>query len=165
MSDDEELDDDDILYHVTYANSLDAIANLGLVPGAGSAMGGGGNVGHSLGKVFLSDYDGVSFWFGRSQEWANHYSDDPHGDGMVPVVLRVTVPDWDEVEEDEAGSRDSRKDAWAYKGSINPEFLEVWDGEDWVDLDEDFEDIDVSVAYDEQGYPLDDRDNPLFPEL
>lgn len=48
-------------YHVTFSKNLAAISKRGLVPGSRSAMGRGGYAGHSGGKTFLSDKEGVDF--------------------------------------------------------------------------------------------------------
>ena len=59
--------EDPYVYHVTFYNRLSSISDRGLVPvgGAqGSTLGRGGYAGHSQGKVFLTELEGVPFWYG-----------------------------------------------------------------------------------------------------
>ncbi len=156
------------LYHTTYARNLPSIAKHGLRPAAKAALmrAAPGNIR----GVYLSSAEGVPFWFRKLVDWAQHDSDDPVGDGMVPVVLRVTTT-CDTVE-DTVGSRDAMSDAVVCSRPIVPGAIRVWDGERWVPLsqgvdqhkgarwveDEDF---------DEGGYAdlLGPYESPLAPRL
>lgn len=71
-------------YHCTYARNLAAIAKRGLRPSATPVLqrAAPGN----LRGVYLSDADGVPFWFRKLIDWASHDSDNPVEDGMIPVV-------------------------------------------------------------------------------
>lgn len=160
---------DNFYYHVTYFKNLDAIAEEGIAPDQTPAIGSGYGA-HKEGKVFLTVYQGVSFWHSRAEEWAYDTEDDDwFEDGYIPVILRVPASDElnDELEEDELGSQDSNRDAWMLEGSIEPDGIEVfYDGawmpiEDWNAID-----IDTAVQFHEEdgGYHimLEDDDNPLY---
>ena len=149
--------DDDFVYHVTYYKNLDSIAEEGLVPGCGSSIGrGAGYCSHSSGRVFLSNQDGVGYWYDRAEIHANDMSDDVLEDGLIPVVIRVNTKGVDSVEHDDVGSSDSCEDAWYTETAIEAPFLDVWNGDEWADLDDP---IDSSIALDEEGYFL--LTNPL----
>jgi hypothetical protein len=115
-------------YHCTYARNLPAIAKRGLRPSATPVLmrAAPGN----LRGVYLSDADGVPFWFRKLIDWAQHDSDNPVEDGMVPVVLRVTTVC--NTVEDVAGSQDSRSEAVVCSRPIVPGAIRVWNGSSWV---------------------------------
>lgn len=111
------------LYHVTFLHSLDAIASKGLVPGAGQTFG-GGYAGHSRGRVFLTEWDGVRFWMDRYEQLAHHHTDNPE-EGWVPVALRIDTRGLD-PQPDEAGSRDAMADAYFVEGRVPAGSIDVW---------------------------------------
>ena len=163
------VDDEDLdwLYHVTWYKDLGSIDESGLDTGAGKALGKGGYGGHSSGRLFMTDEGGLFFWFGRMEEHATHDSDDPLGDGHVPVVLRFPEPE--SIEPDEAGTSDAKSDAFYTEGAVDSYDIEVWDGSSWIPL-EDWGDIDPSISFDvdedegEEWHVFKDvRQNPLFP--
>ena len=128
---------DRFLFHVTYHGRLGAIARRGLTPGSARAIGGPALDAHSRGRVFLTDADGLRFWHSRAEEHAEHNSDTPLDDGLVPVVLRVDRKGMGgELEDDPQGSDDASADAFLYSERIEPARLEVWNpaGEEWTPL-------------------------------
>ena len=155
----------DYMYHVTYYKDLGSIADSGLNPGGGSAMGKGGHSGHSRGRTFMTEKDGLSFWFGRMEEHAEADSDDPLGEGYVPVSLRFPKPKG--LEEDEAGTSDAMAESYFLEGSVPPGEVELWDGNSWIALtswesvnpEESF-DVD---EYDGEKWHIFKGDNPLYP--
>lgn len=155
------VEDGDPLYHVTYFANLDGIAEQGLVAGAGHSIGGDGLAAHKAGRLFLTETEGIGFWMGRAEEWAEHNSDNPVEDWLVPVVLRVKAPADDDLEDDEIGTRDAGgRSAYHTEAAIDPDHVQVFDGEHWIPI-YDFEDIDITAAADEDGV-LFDR-SPLRP--
>lgn len=131
------------LFHVTVAAALSSIAEGGLRAGAGQGLGQQYR-GHTDRGVFFVEAEGVGFWVGRTEEWANHRSDDVFGDELVPVVLR-TLADF-EVVRDELGTRDAGAGCWIGP-SVKPEDLELWDGGAWVTVDE-HDNLDLRLAFD-----------------
>jgi hypothetical protein len=122
-------------YHATFLHNLDGIASSGLRPSGGSQFGGGYS-GHSRGRVFLSDWGGASFWMSKMEDIANHNSDFKTEDdfGWTPISLRVDIGGLEgELSEDELGRRDSGQSAaWYVEETIDPDFIEVWNGSRWV---------------------------------
>lgn len=155
----------DWAYHITYHKDLGSIESSGLVPGGGGSMGKGGYSGHSQGRTFMTEEAGLLFWFGRMEEHATNDSDDPLGDGYVPVVLRFPEPEG--LEDDEPGTSDARADSYYLEGSVPPDDMEIWDGSSWIAL-ADWDSIDP-----EESFELDEDDgeewhvfkdqNPLYP--
>jgi len=142
------------LFHVTVAAALPSIAEGGLRAGAGQGLGQQYR-GHTDRGVFFVEAGGVGFWVGKTEEWANHRSDDVFGDDLVPVVLR-TLADF-EVDRDEHGTRDAGAGCWIGP-SVMPEDLELWDGGAWVPVDE-YDSLDLRLAFDfEQEEPDEDED-------
>ena len=148
----------EVLYHVTYANRLDSIGERGLQPNQERSIGAPSYDSHARGRVFLSDARGVSLWAQRAEEFAIHNSDDPRADNLVPVVLRVQVPQ--EVQDDEEGTRDSGGRAWFVTQPIPPENIEVWDGSKWSDQ---VPDAVLAACFDGEGWFV--RDLPTVPRL
>ena len=160
------------VYHVTYANRLKSIEENGLSPKAGGVMGRGGYAGHSSGRLFLTDADGVDFWYERAEQAANDLSDNPFEDGFTPVVLRMPMPKTKFV--DEPGSSDSGHDAWYVTKRIpvgwksrRSGHVEIWDGSSWIKI-WDWNKIDFLLAYDAEQYEGEEllsfkyqNDNPL----
>jgi hypothetical protein len=116
------------LYHCTYVNRLDAIAAKGLKPSATPVLlrAAPGN----LRGVYLTIPRGVIFWFGRLIDWAEHDSDNPVEEGLVPVVLQVTTT-CDTVE-DIHGTRDALATALICPRHIVPGAIRLWNGSSWV---------------------------------
>jgi hypothetical protein len=183
------------LYHVTYYAFLAGIAEEGLQASGEQGLGqraGSVYEQHSRGKLFLTEADGVSFWFSRLQEHAEAGSDHPYEDGFTVVVLRVIVDDEDVLEPDELGSGDARAPAYyVVDGLVEPDEIMVWAGarglsreelmtgwipvEDWRMIGpekawtfEDDPDFDPEFGDGEEGegvlaWAKDDYDNPLYP--
>jgi len=122
--------DEDFLYHVTYVNSLPSIAANGLRPGRGESFSKGYS-GYSAGKLFLTDSEGMSFWFERLGDMANNRADNPVQDGLIPIAVRVPDRAFEELEDDPVGTKDSRANAYTTTESAAPSIVEVWDGEGW----------------------------------
>lgn len=158
----------EMAYHVTYFRNLQSVADDGLSPGGGSAMGRGGYSGHSRGRLFMTEKAGLFFWFGRMEEHASDLSDDPLEDGYVPVVLRFPEPEGSE--EDEPGTSDARATSLFSERGVDPSDIELWDGSSWVQVS-DWGSLDPSVSFDSEEdddgeelryfKPVDD--NPLYP--
>ena len=89
------------------------------------------------------------FWYDRAEQHAFDMSDDPMEDGLTPVVIRVDAEGLD-LEYDDVGSRDASADAWIVRESIDLEDLSVWNGSEWIDVENSWT-IDVEQAYDEDG--------------
>ena len=70
------------LFHVTYARHLDGIEEEGLQPGEGQTF--TTYAEYARGKLFLTEWPGMNFWFWRYGDWANDKSDDPLGEGLHP---------------------------------------------------------------------------------
>tara|TARA_Y100000034_G_scaffold57406_1_gene70099 strand:- start:1072 stop:1572 length:501 start_codon:yes stop_codon:yes gene_type:complete len=120
-------------YHSTFLRHLSSIASEGLVPGTGSQFS-GGYAGHSQGKIFFSDWDGVPYWFSKMENIAEAESDFKEEEDVVdwtPVVLRVDL-DCCEFYDDKPGQKDSYADAFFTKDEVDPNDIDVWDGKKWV---------------------------------
>lgn len=185
MSGDDE-DDVGYLYHVTTASRLPGIAAAGLRPGRSSFIGGASARKHRTRGVFLTEADGVRFWFGRAEVWAQDGSDDLYEDKLIPVVLRV--PDDEdllgELDTDELGSADAGAEALITSSEIDADAIEVFTPRGWraledvtstdlgnlVTLDSDFErellEALQVVDHDDEGEPIRDfkTPNPFLPE-
>lgn len=158
------------LYHVTYYERLGSIANEGLVPGRRRAIGGDIFDPHRAGAIFLTDRRGVFFWGERAVQWAENESDDPVGEKMLPVVLRVPARWEDACEVDAPGTRDAKADAFRCEVVIPPSDIEVWVGTEgqgeWRDVaqwrevpfDEGVDEDDGTLAFAAWGSP-----SPLIP--
>lgn len=139
------------VYHTTFLRNVEGIVEEGLVPSGGSQFGGGYS-GHSTGRVFVSDFDGVYFWCSKMEDIANASSDFRADDepeevfGWSPVVLRMQESDLPEdPQEDVLGMRDSGGNgAWYVTQATTVGALEIYDGRAWVPL----EDVDIERMYD-----------------
>jgi len=60
----------DYLYHATFLHNLDGIAARGLTRSGGSQFNEGYSA-HSQGRVFLSEWDAVSYWMSKMEDIAN----------------------------------------------------------------------------------------------
>jgi hypothetical protein len=139
------------VYHTTFLRNVEGIGEEGLVP-SGDSQFGGGYSGHSKGRVFFSDFDGVYFWMSKFEAIANGESDFRSDDerentfGYSPVVLRVAdlaLPE--EREMDALGFRDSGWiGAWYVTKVVPAAVLEIYDGRAWVPLEE----VDIERMYD-----------------
>lgn len=98
------------------------------------------------------------FWFNRAEEHAEGAAEAPYTEEMTPVCLRVTLRG-QAYETDEAGTRDAPARAVSTWETIPVEDLEIWDGEDWIVV-EDYDSLDTSAAYTFEENP-DDPDEPL----
>jgi 5-methylcytosine-specific restriction endonuclease McrA len=164
------------LYHVTYFNRLENISHKGLVPGSGRSIGGAAYDVHAAQGIFLTEGDGISFWYGKAEDFAEHNSDNILEDGLVPVVLKIDYEGLkSDLQSDEPGTDDSRSEAYIHTGPIEPEYLEVWDGSSWIPV-EDYWDIDIEQALDKEEMEDEDgneeeyylfkysNENPLMPQ-
>lgn len=122
------------LYHITYLFNIESIGRDGLWLGSGTTFSAGWK-GYSTGKIFLTHADGVSFWSDKLREMAEANTDTPE-DGWIPMTLRVSraaLPK--SLFADIAGARDSSADAYYVKEKIDSEYLEVWTGAEWEDVE------------------------------
>ncbi len=154
-------------FHCTYAKNLSGIAKRGLVPSAlpNLRRAAPGN----FRGVYLTEQDGLPVWFGKLEDWAWHDSDDPIGDGLVPVVLKVSTSC--RLFEDELGSSDARARAAICPRPIPPGAIRVWNGTSWIPV-RDHADVDLTLAFDRDeaedeedspGWFKPTNRNPLFP--
>jgi len=157
----QELDKPTELYHVTYSGNLPSIAESGLQAAHGEGIGGVAYQSHKEKGIFLTEAEGIDFWFDLSERWSQDRADNPYESELTPVVLQVEIPNPELLIYDEIGSDDANQDAWIYQGSIPPESIYYWDpgidtedGPGWYSLD-DYADypIDTSHAYDVQEDP------------
>ena len=123
--------EDDYLYHITYYKNLESISSDGLLPGAGSALGHGGNVGRSRGRIFFTDKEGIIYWYGKLEDMCEHHSDNPLEDEMVPVVLRTIRFDEDEEDPTAEGASYQNQQEIVRTEGVEPDDLEVWTGKAW----------------------------------
>lgn len=146
-------------YHATFLHNLDSIASSGLRPSGGSQFGGGYS-GHSRGRVFLSEWDGVSFWMSKMEPIAHDNSEFNKEDdfGWTPISLRVDIDGLEgELSDDELGRRDSGQSAaWYVEETIDPDFIEVWDGSRWVPVRSADPDTMMDQSRDAATYDSDD---------
>jgi len=158
------------VYTVTYASRLPSIASDGLLPSAPQAIGRGGYRGHSTGRIFFTDADGLAFWHSRAEEHAEHSeNEDIREDGLVPVVLRIESESITDPKIDEPGVSSATHEAWFSKSPVAPEEIEIWTGVSWSPID-DFG-IDPDDALDVEADPDDPelslasfkRSSPFFP--
>jgi len=117
------------VYHVTYVKHLASIAQKGLTPRSSANF--SGYAAHSRGKVFLCEKNGVNFWMSRLWDQAESNSDDPIEDGLLPVVVKVTVLPQSTLEDDLLGSKDSAHKAYFVEEDVPAAGLQVWTGDRW----------------------------------
>lgn len=121
------------LYHSTYIHSLPGIQTHGLTPGHGQTFR-GWYTNYAAGKLFLSEGKAVPYWIHKLRDHAHANTDNPE-EGWVPVVLSFDTDEHPvDLEADKEGSRDSFRKSWETYQSIPPEYLWVWNGEQWVEL-------------------------------
>lgn len=137
----------DHYYHVTYYSRLPSIAEKGLLTSAGGsgAIGQGGHQGHSTGRVFLATEFSAKDWFDTAEmiadvQWGARI-------GTVPVLIRVSELELD-LRKDPAGEYE----AFFVESSIEPQFLEVFNGEEWVPI-EDWTEIDPTKGLEDAVEP------------
>jgi hypothetical protein len=169
----------DWLYHVTYSGRLQSITQHGLRPGCGRSIGSSAYDSHCENRMFLTAADGIIFWHGKAEEFANHNSDNTFSDDLTPIVIAVNMDVADtRLEVDAEGTRDAGG-AKAYMTSLRipPDRLYVFHAGNWWELDDfsgDFEDAynveedDGDDDDDEDNEPLyllkENYDNPYYPQ-
>lgn len=135
------------LYHVTVYDRLSSIARSGLEPGSRSVIGRGGFAGHSAGRTFLTEFDGVSFWYERAKLHIEDMVDDPHEDEQVPVVLRIPTKRLPDLEVDKSGTRDAgSNEAFFTTEDIPAKHIDVWSGSRWIKVSQ-WRQIDIEDAF------------------
>lgn len=146
------LNANDYLYHVTFFKNIENISINGLIGGSGQLLGHGGNTGRSFGKIFLTDYNGVSHWYSKIEDMAEYHSDNILEDEAVPVVLRTLKFDEDEEDSSAEGFGYSNQSEFVRTEVISPEELEIWDGNQWLPIDE-YESVDIEKALIKEQIP------------
>ncbi len=142
------------LYHVTFLHQVPSIASSGLQPGSGTTFGGYG--GHAQGRLFFTDWGGVSFWMTKYEAIAENKTDNPEK-GWIPVVLRVKTKHLD-LRDDELGSSDARSGAYYIEQGIPSNRMAMWNGQSWAGLRSiDVEDM-VEEAKDAAVFESDEDD-------
>jgi hypothetical protein len=131
MAADEELD----FFHVTTYDRLPDIAEDGLMPDRGRGIGSAAYDAHRKGYVFLADADDLDRWHSLAERWAEYATDKPCDEDIIPVVLRVAI-DEEAVEIDDVARAEGSYGAWKYKGEIEPEYLEVFTGAEFVPIED-----------------------------
>jgi len=130
---------DEYLYHATHLGKLGAITQDGLQPSGGSQFSGGYDA-HSRGRVFVTNYAGLPYWFNRMQDIAEYNSDFKTEDDVkewTPIALRISTDNTIPYYDDAAGNRDNRVGSAYYTTqTIDPEWIEVWDGTAWVAIED-----------------------------
>ena len=140
------------VYHVTFAGRLPTIARHGLLPNARSGFGGGAYDFNKKGRIFVTEKEGIDYWFNKARDHAFDASDNVWKDGLVPVVLAVAIqhrfekdgevggrfrrmPGKGRMISDELGSSDALHDAWYTTKTIPATRLKVFNGRAWVPID------------------------------
>ncbi len=110
------------LYHVTPLPLVKLVSIEGLLPRRGGTLDTG-----TEGRVCLTIWEGVGHWYMKlcDREGA-----------PVPVVLRAKESDLEELWEDAPGKETSGALCWESQEPIDPEFLEVWNGDAWLPIEE-----------------------------
>lgn len=163
------MSDDDCFYHVTTYDRLAGIAEHGLVPGSAAGIGGAAYDANRKGYVFLTECDDVFSWHSLAEQWSEYQSETPCEDDLVPMVLRVAI-EADELEPDDVAQAELRWGSYKFKGEIEPEYLEVFDGEEFIPI-EDYDSIDPMDAcewiddddFEEGGYYAFRQTSPFLP--
>jgi hypothetical protein len=150
----------DYAYHVTYVKNLAGIAQKGLGVGRRSGMSLPGYAGHSLRKLFFSEYEDIGEWYFHAEAFAESETDNILLDEFIPVVVAFPWPDI--YEQDEASDKGFY--AWT---PVPADKIKLWDGSKWKPIRK-AGPIDVQQALDheiEDGQALvwfrQQSDNPL----
>jgi hypothetical protein len=162
----------DWLYHVTYSGRLQSITQHGLRPGCGRSIGSSAYDSHCENRLFLTAGDGIIFWYGKAEDFANHNSDNAFADDLTPIVIAVDMDVEDaKLEIDALGTRDAGgSKAYITGQRIPPDRLLVFHDGDWWRLEDfsgDFEDA-YNVEepdppeYDEDSDEEPDEEEPLY---
>ena len=120
----------DFLYHVTWLSRLPQIQARGLVFKAKRPQFGG--YGGTTDRIYLTDGEGVSYWFGKIRDILEHEYAPEVAILHAPVALRVLVKRLNKrkLREDEVANRESiHAHAFKYSAPIPPEDLSGWCGE------------------------------------
>jgi hypothetical protein len=104
---------DDYLYHVTTAPASRGILSDGLKPSKSQAFG-DSYAGHSSGRVFLTDRNGVRFWQDRIEQNLELQHDKP----PKVVVMRIPRGGVQGLQDDAAGTADARAKAYFVTGEV-----------------------------------------------
>lgn len=122
------------VYHISYLGRLDSIQSSGLEPGVSGNF--SGYTGHSKGRVFFTEADGISFWHSKMSDLAHHNTDwKSEGDAdWIPIVIRMPANKLGNAGRDQLGTSDARSNAYYMPNAAHPEWMSVWDGSEWVDL-------------------------------
>lgn len=112
--------EDDYLYHVTINRNLPGIKSKGLIPGARSNFD-GFYKDYSAGKIFLCERGAVQYWIDKLEENQN-----VQGVRISkPVVVRIPKVNVRGLENDAAGTRDSRHPCYYLTTAIPANQIEV----------------------------------------
>ncbi|MDP2607260.1 MAG: hypothetical protein Q8S00_32385 [Deltaproteobacteria bacterium] len=146
------------LFHVTSYHHLANIAEHGLhyEKRQGRSIGTAAYDFNRKDSIFLTEADGIGYWAERLEAFIEHNVEDPkypmgyedeEDMPMFPVVLRISGLKEDELHIDDVGTRDAL--ANAYKTSVRIETIdiELWDGEDWVPIEDYDELIDTDAPF------------------
>ena len=155
------------VYHITLASRLKGIAAQGLVAGKERNIGSRAYDKHCEGKLFFTSKDGISFWIGRAEDFANHKYDYPKEKNAVPVVIKTSLSD---LEPDEIGRSDAGgAAAFMYKGKVPASNLSIFYDGKWLPAEQ-WGTIDFSTAFKKIGDDdcdwvfKEDREDPFLPK-
>lgn len=149
------------LYHVTFIRNLPSIKRVGLVVSGGSSNFSSSYRSHSRDRIFWTSWEGVFYWLSKMEDSANHKSDDPIDDGMIPVVLKVKRRVLADLFADEIGSKDARNDAYYSEDTVPAKVIKFWDGEDWEKLKY----ADVESLLEEAREAADEDEYGVYPDF
>jgi hypothetical protein len=153
------------LYHATHLGKLGTIAAHGLRRSVGSQFS-GGYTGHSQGRVFFTDFDGLRYWMHKMEMIGEYNSDFKEAEEVgewAPIALRIPAEtiydDGVNFHEDTAGNRDNPYgEAYYVETEIDADWIEVWDGSDWIEIGEADPDDLIDQAVSAASYEQEERD-------
>jgi hypothetical protein len=116
------------LFHVTFLMNLRSIAERGLELSSGSNFS-PAYTGHSRGRIFLTEADGVAFWAHRLENIAGAVTDHPE-EGWVPVVVVADINEAD-ISSDPLGTNDALAEAYFVTKPVPVKSLTYFDRPDF----------------------------------
>lgn len=147
-------------YHVTRSDRLPAIAKQGLVPNKPKSLGTMAYDANRKDYIFLCGRRDLAWWWDRVEQWIVDELDDYAERGVTPVVLQVACSDT--PEEDDMAKAEGRAASYKTKDTIAPDRLDLWSRNRWALL-RSVMPVDVSGAFDDEGYIRDGSENPFYP--
>ncbi len=109
---------DDFYYHVLPSNRLKKVLSQGITPNSSPVFSNYTN--HSVGRIFLSEREGVHFWKERVELHLFH-----NGENEKVSVIRVRKSLIKNIEDDKLGTRDSNTPSYYTKTPISADHIEI----------------------------------------